>query len=69
MTTATHSLGIDADRLLLLPTAIRADIDAEKYDGAVVLVARRGEVVLVVRLSARRRLLGSGNPFSRRLLT
>ena len=41
MTTATLSLGIDAERLSLLPAAIEADIDAELYDGAVVLVARR----------------------------
>jgi CubicO group peptidase (beta-lactamase class C family) len=46
MTTATHSLGIDAERLSLLPAAITSDIDAGMYDGAVVLVARRGEVIL-----------------------
>ncbi|WP_327099683.1 beta-lactamase family protein [Nocardia vinacea] len=46
MTTATQSLGVDAERLSLLPAAIKSDIDAEKYDGAVVLVARRGEVIL-----------------------
>ncbi len=46
MATATQSLGIDAERLSLLPAAIRSDIAAEMYDGAVVLVARRGEVIL-----------------------
>lgn len=46
MTTTAAKLGFDADRLSRLPAAIQADIGAEKFDGAVVLVARRGEVVL-----------------------
>lgn len=45
MTSAT-SLGIDANRLARLSAAINADIEANKFDGAVVLVARRGTVVL-----------------------
>lgn len=44
--TATLSLGIDAKRIALLPAAIKADIEADKFDGAVVIVARRGEIVL-----------------------
>nr|WP_296775753.1 serine hydrolase domain-containing protein [Rhodococcus sp. (in: high G+C Gram-positive bacteria)] len=40
------SLDVDTERLALLPDAIKADIEAEKFDGAVVLVARRGEVLL-----------------------
>ncbi|AWG62970.1 class A beta-lactamase-related serine hydrolase [Mycobacteroides abscessus] len=44
--TSTVSLGIDAERIALLPAAIKADIEADKFDGAVVLVARRGEIVL-----------------------
>lgn len=46
MNTTAAKLGFDADRLSRLPAAIAADIGAEKFDGAVVLVARRGEVVL-----------------------
>src|SRR3954447_17746489 len=46
MTTPTLGPAIDAERLSLLPAAITSDIDAGMYDGAVVLVARRGEVVL-----------------------
>jgi CubicO group peptidase (beta-lactamase class C family) len=38
--------GIDMDRLSLLSQAIETDIQNEKCDGAVVLVARRGEIVL-----------------------
>ena len=45
-TTTAATLGFDAERLARLPAAIKADIGAEKFDGAVVLVARRGEVVL-----------------------
>jgi CubicO group peptidase (beta-lactamase class C family) len=37
---------LDGDRLSLLPAAIRKDVDGERIDGAVVLVAHRGEVVL-----------------------
>lgn len=46
MNASATALGFDAERLSLLPTAIAADIRAERFDGAVVLVARRGEVVL-----------------------
>ena len=46
MNTTAANLGFDAERLARLPAAIQADIGAEKFDGAVVLVARRGEVVL-----------------------
>lgn len=45
-TTSTLSLGIDAERIARLPAAIKADIEANKFDGAVVLVARRGEIIL-----------------------
>ena len=44
--TSTLSQGIDNERIALLPAAIKADIAANKFDGAVVLVARRGEVIL-----------------------
>lgn len=44
--TLTPSLGIDADRIARLPAAIEADVKANKFDGAVVLVARRGEIIL-----------------------
>ncbi len=37
---------IDDSRLHLLPAAIQRDVDAEHIDGAVVLVAHRGEIVL-----------------------
>ncbi|MDQ1178619.1 serine hydrolase [Rhodococcus sp. SORGH_AS_0301] len=52
MTTATATplspadRGIDADRLARLPAAIHADVAAAKFDGAVVLVARHGDIVL-----------------------
>lgn len=46
MTTPTLGPAIDEERLSLLPAAIKSDIDAELFDGAVVLVARRGEVIL-----------------------
>ncbi len=39
-------LGLDADRLDRLRAAIDADVTAERYDGAVVLVARGGHVAL-----------------------
>jgi CubicO group peptidase (beta-lactamase class C family) len=41
-----RELGLDAGRLERLTDAIGQDVRAEQYDGAVVLVARRGEVVL-----------------------
>lgn len=44
--TSKLSLGIDAERLALLPAAIKSDVAADKFDGAVVLVARRGEIFL-----------------------
>lgn len=44
--TATLKHGIDTGRLALLTAAIEADIAADKFDGAVVLVARRGHVIL-----------------------
>ncbi|MCV7289780.1 beta-lactamase family protein [Mycolicibacterium wolinskyi] len=47
MTSATSlDVGVDVERLALLPAAIKADVAQEKFDGAVVLVARRGEIVL-----------------------
>jgi CubicO group peptidase (beta-lactamase class C family) len=39
-------LGLDAARLERLTKAIDADVEAELYDGAVVLVARHGQVAL-----------------------
>jgi CubicO group peptidase (beta-lactamase class C family) len=39
-------LGLDSQRLARLAAAIDADVAREHYDGAVVLVARRGAVVL-----------------------
>ncbi|MFD7011247.1 serine hydrolase domain-containing protein [Rhodococcus jostii] len=44
--TSTLSLGIDIERIARVPAAIEADIEANKFDGAVVLVARRGEIIL-----------------------
>jgi CubicO group peptidase (beta-lactamase class C family) len=45
-TTDPAELGFDAARLARLTAAIAADVDAERYDGAVVLVARGGQVAL-----------------------
>jgi len=42
----TSELGIDPKRLARLPEAIRDDVAAERYDGAVVVVARGGQVAL-----------------------
>jgi hypothetical protein len=39
-------LGLDPDRLRRLTAAIDDDVTAERYDGAVVLVARGGQVAL-----------------------
>ncbi|VAW00916.1 Beta-lactamase class C and other penicillin binding proteins [hydrothermal vent metagenome] len=39
-------VGIDGDRLHRLKTAIQQDVDKEIYDGAVVIVARHGKIVL-----------------------
>uniref|UniRef100_UPI003C7DF48B serine hydrolase domain-containing protein n=1 Tax=Pseudomonas veronii TaxID=76761 RepID=UPI003C7DF48B len=44
--TLPFSLSIDAKRLALLKTAIHTDIEADRFDGAVVLVARRGTNIL-----------------------
>lgn len=46
MATTVTALGFDAARLSRLPQVIRADVGAEKFVDAVVLVARRGEVAL-----------------------
>jgi CubicO group peptidase (beta-lactamase class C family) len=45
-TTDPADLGLDPTRLARLTTAIEADVAAERYDGAVVLVARGGQVAL-----------------------
>jgi CubicO group peptidase (beta-lactamase class C family) len=46
MTTPTATSGLDATRLRRLTEAIERDIDAGTYDGAVLLVARGGEIGL-----------------------
>jgi CubicO group peptidase (beta-lactamase class C family) len=47
MSTRTPAeLGVDSGRLLRMTAAIAADVAAERWDGAVVLVARRGAVAL-----------------------
>lgn len=38
--------GMDSERLRRIGEAIAGDVEAERYDGAVVLVGRRGQVVL-----------------------
>lgn len=45
-TTDPAELGLDPKRLARLTAAIDADVEAERYDGAVVLVARGGQVAL-----------------------
>lgn len=45
-TTDPADLGLDPDRLARLTATIDADVAAERYDGAVVLVARGGQVAL-----------------------
>ena len=45
-TTDPADLGLDPERLARLTETIDADVTAEQYDGAVVLVARGGQVVL-----------------------
>jgi CubicO group peptidase (beta-lactamase class C family) len=45
-TTDPADLGLDPQRLARLTSAIDADVAAERYDGAVVLVARGGQVAL-----------------------
>ena len=46
MKAMAHSSRIDPDQLRRLPEAIEGDIRTERYDGAVVLVAQHGEIVL-----------------------
>lgn len=41
-----EALGFDPERIERLRSAIRSDVDALKYDGCVLLVARRGEVAI-----------------------
>ncbi len=41
-----ESVGVDADRLGNLSKSVQSDIDQETYDGAVILVARHGKVIL-----------------------
>jgi CubicO group peptidase (beta-lactamase class C family) len=41
-----HELGLDATRLERVTEVIGEDVEAERYDGAVVLVARHGQVAL-----------------------
>lgn len=43
---AAQVQGIDPARLSRVPDAIRADVEAGRIDGAVVLVARRGDILL-----------------------
>ncbi|UCE87217.1 MAG: beta-lactamase family protein [Deltaproteobacteria bacterium] len=43
---SARELGFDEDRLEALTRAVEADVAAERYDGAVMLVARRGEIAL-----------------------
>jgi CubicO group peptidase (beta-lactamase class C family) len=45
-TTDPNDLGLDPKRLARVTAAIDADVAAERYDGAVVLVARGGQVAL-----------------------
>ncbi|HYB98972.1 MAG TPA: serine hydrolase domain-containing protein [Candidatus Limnocylindrales bacterium] len=46
MSTDARELGFDPERLERLRRTINADIDAERYDGCVVLVARGGHVAM-----------------------
>src|SRR5205085_5446843 len=39
-------LGFDLERVERIRTAIRADVEATRYDGCVLLVARRGRIAL-----------------------
>ncbi len=41
-----NEMGLDASRLQRVSQIIAADVDAKRYDGAVVLVARHGQVAL-----------------------
>ena len=42
----TRELELDSERLGRVTEVIEADVAAERYDGAVVLVAHRGQVAL-----------------------
>ncbi len=42
----THENGLDAERLQRLVDTIQADVERERYDGAVVVVARGGRIAL-----------------------
>ena len=44
MTTTAAELGFDSERLERLRTAIRGDVEALRYDGCALLVARRGRI-------------------------
>ncbi len=44
--TDPQDVGLDAERLRRLPAAIASDVEGEAYDGAVILVARHGKIVL-----------------------
>ena len=41
-----REVGLDSKRLERVVEVIEADVEAERYDGAVVLAARRGQVAL-----------------------
>jgi CubicO group peptidase (beta-lactamase class C family) len=45
-TTDPRAVGLDPERLARLGRAIQADVDAERYDGCEVVVARHGRVAL-----------------------
>jgi CubicO group peptidase (beta-lactamase class C family) len=40
------TIGVDRARLLQIPAAIASDVERELYDGAVIIVARHGQIVL-----------------------
>ncbi len=42
----TRHLGLDPARLARIPEVIESDVETQHYDGAVVLVGRRGEIAL-----------------------
>jgi CubicO group peptidase (beta-lactamase class C family) len=46
MTKSPEDLGFDPERLERVRAALRKDIEDERYDGCVILVARRGTIVL-----------------------
>jgi CubicO group peptidase (beta-lactamase class C family) len=45
-TSDPRDVGLDPERLARLPRAIQADVDAQRYDGCEVMVARHGRVAL-----------------------